>query len=493
MHQDNCAAAEMTPLFNTAQIRAIEQQHGTAGLMEKAGLAAATLAKELAADGLPVLVLAGPGNNGGDAFVAARILKACWYQVDVVFTGNAAKLPVDARAAYQAWLAEGGETLTVIPPNGEYGLIIDGLFGIGLTRDLDARHTALVEAVNALPATILALDIPSGLCADTGRVLGTAIVADHTLTFLGLKPGLCTLDGPDHAGVVHSTDLGIAMPPSQGWLVNTIPGSLAQRPRNSHKGSYGSVGVIGGDTAMTGAALLAGRAALLSGAGRVYAGLLAEHAPAVDIDQPELMLRSAKTIFDLNHLNALVVGPGLGHSGHAEAAVQRAIHYPAPLLLDADALAILVQNTHLRGEFCTRSHDSVITPHPGEAATLLACSTTDIQSDRVGTALRIAQEYRAITVLKGCGSVIATPDGRWFINASGNPGMSSAGMGDVLAGSIAALLAQGVASLDAALLGVYLHGAAADSLVADGVGPVGLTASEVALEARSLLNQWINA
>ncbi|HQR50420.1 MAG TPA: NAD(P)H-hydrate dehydratase [Methylophilaceae bacterium] len=485
----------MTPLYLTSQIRTMEQAHGSAGLMEKAGLAAAELSRALLSEEADaLLVLAGPGNNGGDALVAARHLRHDWHRVDVVFTGSADKLPADASDAYDAWLACGGEVLAAIPAGKGYGLIIDGLFGIGLTRELDVRHRDIVRQVNAMDVTVLALDVPSGLDADTGRILGCAIKADHTLAFLGLKPGLFTLDGPDHAGLVHVTDLGIEADPSgaqPGWLIDTPPTLPAPRRRNSHKGSYGSAGILGGDTAMVGAALLAGRAALLAGAGRVYAGLLAEHAPVVDFGQPELMLRSAGTLFDIAPFGVLAAGPGMGRSQRAEAALLRAIHTPAPLLLDADALHLIAANDQLRDQFHQRTHGNILTPHPGEAAALLGCSVAEIQADRVASALDIAQACNAITVLKGCGSVIATPDGRWFVNASGNAGLASAGMGDVLSGLIAALVAQDMTPEAATLLGVYLHGAAADSLVGAGVGPVGLTASEVAQEARDLLNQWI--
>jgi hydroxyethylthiazole kinase-like uncharacterized protein yjeF len=481
----------MQSLYTTTQIRAIEQTHGTLGLMEKAGQAVAELARNLTEDGLPILVLAGPGNNGGDALVAARHLKHAWHRVDVVFTGDAARLPADAKAALDAWLACGGEILSEIPCGNNYGLVLDGLFGIGLIRPLEGAYATLIDQINTIAVPKLAIDVASGLCTDSGRIMGSAIRADYTLTFLGLKPGLFTLDGPDCSGIVHVSDLGVTtdiMP--QGGLIDAPPALPNPRRRNSHKGSYGSVGVLGGDSAMTGAALLAARAALLTGAGRVYAGLLAGHAPAVDFSQPELMLRSAETLLDLNHLSALVVGPGMGHSGAAEAALQRAIDYPAALLLDADALTLLAKNTALRNQFGQRSHGNILTPHPGEAATLLECSVAEVQSDRIAAAQRIARDYHAIAVLKGCGSIVAFPDGRWFVNASGNAGMASGGMGDVLAGIIGSLAAQGMAPEQATLLGVYLHGAAADSLVADGVGPVGLTASEVTQEARNLLNKW---
>lgn len=484
----------MQPLFNIAGIRAMEEAHGTAGLMEKAGLAVATLAREL----LPpeadsILILAGPGNNGGDALVAARLLNAWWLRVEVVLTGEVGKLPPDAAAAYAAWTEAGGTCRTDIPER-RFDLIIDGLFGIGLSKPLHGIYPALIRQINAMDAPILAIDIPSGLEADTGRVMGEAIVADHTLTFLGLKPGLFTLEGVDHAGDVHYSDLGIdvtSVIPAPGYLLNTRPTLPQARLRNSHKGTYGSLGVLGGDHAMVGAALLSARAALLIGTGRVYAGLMAENAPVFDAAQPELMLRNARDLLDLNHLTALVAGPGLGRSGHAESLLQRALHYPASLVLDADALVLLAENTELRQALAERTHPTLLTPHPGEAATLLACSTAEIQADRVASALKIAEKYWAMVLLKGAGTVIAMPDGQWFINTTGNPGLAAAGMGDTLAGIIGGLATQGLPLEQAALLGTYLHGAAADALVEEGIGPLGLTASEVALKSRELINLWI--
>jgi len=482
------------PLFRTSEIRAIEQAHGAAGLMEKAGLAVATLAKELLPDeAYSVLIVAGPGNNGGDALVAARHLKSWWLRVDVFFAGDPDRLPPDAAVAYRAWLDAGGELLSTLPEK-THDLIIDGLFGIGLAKSLHGNYPDLVRQINAMEAPVLAIDIPSGLCANTGRVLGEAVVADHTLTFLGLKPGLFTLDGVDCAGTVHFSDLGVdtgTVAHPQGWLLNEIPALPPPRLRNSHKGSNGSIGVLGGDTAMVGATLLAARAALLIGAGRVYAGLLAEDALAVDPVQPELMLRDGKSLLDLNHLTALVAGPGLGRSGHAEAALHRALRYPAPLVLDADALVLLAENTELRQALAAREHATLLTPHPGEAAALLACSVADVQADRIASALQISEKYWAIVLLKGAGTVIAMPDGQWFINASGNPGLAAAGMGDTLAGIIGGLAVQGMELDQATLLGTYLHGAAADALAAEGIGPLGLTASEVALAARELINLWI--
>lgn len=244
---------------------------------------------------------------------------------------------------------------------------------------------------------------------------------------------------------------------------------------------------------MAGAALLAAHAALLSGAGRVYAALLAENAPAVDPLHPEIMLRSPDKLAELiklAQLDCVVVGPGLGQSPVAIKWLEHWIAQNVPLLLDADALNLLSTHPHLRDAMQTRKAASVITPHPGEAARLLSCSAARIQQDRNECALRLAKELNVVCVLKGVGSVCAHPGGEWFINTSGNPGLASAGMGDVLSGIISSFIAQGLSALDAAKLGVYLHGAAADALVEQGIGPVGLTASEIALEVRNLINQY---
>jgi len=488
----------LPPLYRAEQIRAIELQHGTDGLMEQAGLAVADLAYELVKESrADILILAGPGNNGGDALVAARHLKSHFYHTHVVFTGDAAKLPPDALAAYNAWLACGGQVSSEIPPGLEFGVVIDGLFGIGLTRELDARYVQLIDAINALPTIRLAIDIPSGLSADTGHVLGAAIAAEHTITFIARKPGLYTLDGPDHAGQIHVETLGIT-PPTVipcGWLLDSPPAKLAPRKRNSHKGSFGSVAVLGGNTGMLGAALLAGRAALLAGSGRVYCHFLAADAPLIDPNFPELMLRHGGLVAEngAENMDCIIVGPGMGRSAQAAGQLKAVLQTSSPLVLDADALHLLAADPALSTLLKQRGN-AVLTPHPGEAAALLSCDTTQIQSDRIASAQHIANRYHATVVLKGAGSIIATPEGsseksRWYVNASGNPGLSAAGMGDVLTGIIAALIVQGLSVEQATLLGVYLHGSAADSLVADGVGPIGLKASEIALEVRNLLNE----
>ena len=486
------------PILLTADLRAIEnaalREPVPQPLMARAGLAAAELARALAGDsGKPVLILAGPGNNGGDAFVVACHLRQWWHKVTVVCLADPGQYSGDAAAAFDAWRKTGGETRSAPPPTLDWALVVDGLFGIGLQRDVDGDYAALIDYVNALDTPVLSLDVPSGLDADTGRVWGCAVQADHTITFIALKPGLLTLDGPDLCGALHVAELGLSGAVASAKHGVTIAGGvlthvLPPRPRNSHKGTYGSVGIVGGAHGMPGAILLAGRAALKCGAGRVYAGLLAHDAPRVDPLQPELMLRPADGVLRLDHLSAVAIGPGLGNSPDAEEYLDWAVEYPAPLVLDADALNLLATTESLKHKLKQRLIKYLLTPHPAEAARLLGCDTADVQRDRVSAALRLAAEWDAGVVLKGAGSVCAWPDGHWAINTSGNPGMASAGMGDVLTGILAGLLAQGVDERHALTAAVYLHGAAADHCVADGIGPIGLTAGECIDAARVLLN-----
>ncbi len=487
------------PLLRADALRNVEQAalsgRNPLPLMERAGRAAAEVARRLAGDhGKPVLILAGPGNNGGDALVVARYLKQWWFAVTVVCSGDPKKYSGDAAAALQAWRKAGGSMAMAIPPAQDWGLVVDGLFGIGLRRDPEGPYAALIEEINALPVPVLALDLPSGLDAETGRIMGCAIEASHTITFIALKPGLLTLDGPDLCGEIQVADLGLADAVGaapHGVLIadGVLKHLLPPRPRNSHKGSYGSAGIVGGTHGMSGAALLAGRAALKCGAGRVYAGLLADDIPLLDPLQPELMLRPADDVLRLDHLTALAVGPGLGNTPDALEYLDWALEKNIPLLLDADALNMVAMFEAQSSKLKQRTAPTILTPHPAEAARLLACSVDEVQRDRVGTALRLAAEFNAGVVLKGCGSICAWPDGHWAINTSGNPGMAAAGMGDVLSGIIAALLAQGVDERHALTAAVYLHGAAADRLVENGTGPIGLTAGEVIDAARILLNR----
>jgi ADP-dependent NAD(P)H-hydrate dehydratase / NAD(P)H-hydrate epimerase len=493
------------PVLLATEIRAIEKrcaEQGITDLMQRAGLAAANAARDMLGDtAKSVLVLAGPGNNGGDAFEVACHLKDWFFRVTVFFSGDPAKLPEDAKRAHAKWVERKGHTIAFPPEqHGKYDLIVDGLFGVGLSRAPAGIYSDAVEYTNLLGAPVLALDVASGLNADTGAFFArgdrAGICATRTITFIGLKPGLFMLDGVDCSGGIELADLGIdaAIPgDSAGRTVGTdlFAGHLKPRAKNSNKGSMGSVAVIGGAAGMTGAALLAGRAALKLGAGKVYCGLVQEAgAPAFDPDQLELMLRPADSLFEPGVADAIVAGPGMGTSDHAKTLLKRALAAPVPLVLDADALNLVSADSALARDVAARKHPTLITPHPGEAARLLAKSIAEVQADRIAAAQLLAKQFNCTALLKGAGSVIAGRGGRWFINTSGNPGMASAGMGDVLSGMLGTLLAQGWDGLAAMQAGVHLHGCAADACVAEGRGPAGLTASEVTEAARSLFNVW---
>lgn len=475
------AALSTTPLLRSDELRDLETRHAdaTPPLMERAGHAAADFARQLLKGSkAPVLVFAGPGNNGGDALVMARVLGQQGIQVVVAGAGGAV-------------------------PAGDYGLVVDGLFGIGLVRPLAGPYADLVARINAFSGPVLALDIPSGLDGDTGRVLGVAVRATHTLSFIGGKPGLYTLDGPDHCGEVKVVDLGLRLDEFPGALlaVDDFRDCLKPRRRNSHKGSYGSLAVIGGAAGMTGAALLAARAGLKLGAGRVFVGLL--QALAVDPLQAELMLRAPDDA--LAQATAAVVGPGLGASDAAVEILRRVLSpkpgavpgdsasHDFPLLLDADALNLLAAHPVLAAQVARRAAPTLITPHPAEAARLLASTTEAVQADRVGATLELARRFKAHVALKGCGTVVAHPDGRWRINTTGNPALASGGSGDVLAGMAGALLAQGWPAAAALSGAVLLHGAAADVLAAADAGPIGTAAGELIPVARTLLNRLISS
>jgi hydroxyethylthiazole kinase-like uncharacterized protein yjeF len=487
----------MHGLYTVAEVRRIEHAALAAAppgtLMRRAGAAAAAAAGRLLPNGGRVLALAGPGNNGGDALEAAALLAYQGFAVTIRFCGSAGALSADAAAALGRAQASPALFQPADPAAG-WDLVIDGLFGIGLTRPVSGELAALVAAVNRLSCPVLALDVPSGLNADTGGVVGPdgiAVRASHTITFIADKPGLHTADGRDCAGLVELATLRVdagLYPPPHALLaeIGLFASALQRRRQNSHKGSFGDVGILGGAPGMAGAVVLAARAAAMSGAGRVYAGFIAEP-PAFDPVHPEIMCRRASEL-DLARA-ALVAGPGLGVSADARGLLAGALASSAPLVLDADALNMIAADDKLRQALAGRTGATLMTPHPLEAARLLACGAADIQADRLQAARRLAATFNAMVVLKGSGSVIARPDGMAVINPTGNPGLASAGTGDVLAGLCGALLAQHWTPWQAALGAVWLHGAAADLLVDQGVGPTGLVASELGSAIRTCLNR----
>ena len=487
----------LRPVYRTAEIRSLEKHHAGDDLMERAGRAAAAVALRMLANRSgPVVVLAGPGNNGGDGFVIARELRAAFHEVIVVFAADAKRLPPDAARAHGAFVAAGGSTHAELP-RVQPALIVDALFGLGFDRTLPEPHAEWVRWANAQSAPTLALDIPTGLRADTGIATAPAIRADATVTFIGLKPGLLTAEGPDLCGTISVADLGIdprSREPAQGRLLEwstvaaKLPEAFSRRVNAVHKGSFGTLGVIGGRSGMIGAALLAGRAALRCGAGKVRVGFVASEVPSVDPLTPELMLAESAQVLEAG-ADVWVVGCGMGSDDVARDALLRTVDDKVPLVLDADALNVLAGDPKLQRTVRSRDGATIVTPHPAEAARLLGSTVAAVQRDRLAAAASIAHELHAHVVLKGAGTIVAHPDRRFDINGSGNPGLAFAGSGDVLAGMIGACLAQNADAVAAARIGVCMHGTAADALVARGVGPIGLSGAELVDAARDLLNR----
>lgn len=498
-----------TALYTVSEIREIEQAcipvlpEGT--LMQRAGKAAAQFALGLLANasaGTRILAFAGPGNNGGDAVEAARLLAEHGLDVTVLLCADPARLPVDARQVLER--ARNSplhivDAATALPEAmGPCDLAIDGLFGIGLARPIAGIHRHLVERINALPCPVLALDVPSGLDADTGAIIGDdgiAVRATHTITFIADKPGLHTLYGRDCAGHVHVAGLDIdagRFNPARMHLnsVEAFSSFLKKRPHHSHKGSFGDVIIVGGAPGMAGAPILAARAAAKCGAGRVYAAFIGDP-PSYDSVQPELMCRAAATMEFGS--GALVAGPGMGTSREANDVLARALLGSGPLVADADALNLIAAEPGLQSRMAERMGPTIITPHPLEAARLLGSTTHEVQSDRLQSARELARRFHAVVVLKGSGTIIARQDGEIAVNTTGNPALATAGTGDVLAGICGALLAQGIPAWNTALAATWLHGQAADTLVRQGAGPIGLTASELIPAVRTLLNQLTEA
>ena len=427
-----------------------------------------------------ILAAVGPGNNGGDALFAACRLRRAGYQVEVLLPapGNAA-----VQAALSEWQALGGSvrpTLLAGINEPQPELLLDGLFGVGLARPLQGEWHMLIEQLDSLPCRKLAIDVPSGLDATSGQPQSIALHADVTISFLCPKPGLYTAAGPDHCGEVIIDDLACPptlYPPPAGTLA--LPdAAVLRRKRDSHKGSHGVLSIIGGAAGMNGAALLAGRAALAMGAGKIFVHPLD---PTLVLDPlcPELMLRPWQQNLQIPDNHHLVVGPGLGLSDQAHAALSRALLHPGSLLLDADGLNLLAADHGLQQLLLQRSGDTILTPHPTEAARLLDCDTASVQADRLGALRELSQRFDCVVLLKGCGTLLARYGQPYRLLQSGSPSLAVAGQGDVLAGAIAALLAQGMAPLDAAHLAADVHATAGEHYSTQAGGPIGLSSQQL--------------
>ena len=474
-------------LFDTAATQRLEQRAAALlpahTLMQRAGLSIARLARALAPHARTVWIACGPGNNGGDGLEAAVHLHQRGLQVAVTWLGTPETAPADTVRAWHSARAA-GVPFSSQPPSdlGPNDLCIDALLGLGLApadmRAAPAAHSPLLKALQQLrqsAAPVLAVDLPTGLQADTGQYATGFVpdpaspppVARHTLSLLTLKAGLFTGVGRDAAGTVWLDDLGCvpgAEPPS-AWLIGHP--ALSPRLHASHKGSYGDVAVVGGEgldsrgMGMTGAALLAARAALHSGAGRVLVCLLDGGAMALDLQQPELMFRH----FDVLLLEQLAVVCGCGGGGAVGAVLPEVLLRAQQLVLDADALNAIAADSALQSAVCARAargQSTVLTPHPLEAARLLGTDTARVQADRLEAAKQLAERFVCVAVLKGSGSVVAAPGRAPCINPTGNARLATAGTGDVLAGMIGARLAAGTGAWQAATSAVFAHGMTAD-------------------------------
>jgi hydroxyethylthiazole kinase-like uncharacterized protein yjeF len=467
-------------LYRVEELREIERsaaQMLPAGtLMARAGRAAAAyIAQQHTGAASSVCIVCGPGNNGGDGFVVASELRARGHDVLCVLLGTAQPATTDALDAHARWTASGGRVEPHVPLDGRFDVVVDALFGIGMSRPLAGEFLAAVEWMNR-QALVYAIDVPSGLDADTGAWVGgvSGVCAKATVTFIGDKPGLHTAHGVDAAGDVLVESIGVDTPASRGHLIGVDDLGTVRLPRrrDTHKGTYGNLVVVGGGRGMVGAALLAGRAALRLGAGRVYIDAIGAPEFRVDPACPELMFRP---LSELDDLHAIVVGCGLGADADGHAAVSAVLARNVPLVADADALNLIAADAELQRRAIGCGAALVLTPHPLEAARLLGGTASSVQADRATAARRLAEHFNCIAVLKGAGTVIARPDGHYAINPTGSAALATAGTGDVLAGMIGALIAQGHDAWCSTQAAVWLHGRGAE-----GVGDIGLLADEVA-------------
>lgn len=487
------------PLYTTEQIGALDRcainDHGIPGIMLMARAAQVTLRHLLETWPAPerLQIFCGTGNNGGDGFLIADLAHKRGISVSVFQLGDAAKITGDALAAREQALSNGVQIATFAADAlGDDGVIVDAMLGIGLGGDVRADVAQAIEAINTSAAPVVAVDIPSGVCGDTGAILGAAVEADLTVTFIGLKRGLFTFQAPDYIGALLFSDLAVPME-----AYNRVPSHchrlelevllecLADRPATAHKGLYGNVLVVGGDYGMAGAAAMAAEAALRCGAGLVQVATRREHIAAVVARTPEVMPHGvdSKAEFEalLDTAQVLVVGPGLGQSDWSRQLLHRTLASEKPIVLDADALNLLAEGS-LDVELPRENW--VLTPHPGEAARLLGISTAQVQADRFAAVTSLQSRFGGVVILKGNGTLISA-GGEHLLSDYGNPGMASGGMGDVLSGVIGALLGQQLPALDAAALAVCLHGAAAD--IAAEEGQRGLVATDLMQPMRALL------
>jgi NAD(P)H-hydrate epimerase len=484
-------------LYRAADVRELDriaiEEYGIPGitLMSRAG---AALFDELCCrwpEARRIVVVCGGGNNGGDGYVVARLAKEQGFDVTLMALRDPSMLTGDAKTAWGAARAAGLAVVTFNPEVfSNADVVVDAIFGTGLDREVNGEWATAINAINASNVPVLAVDIPSGLHADSGRMLGAAIVADATVTFIGLKCGLLTGEGRDCCGAIRFDDLGVPQQiyeqrPSSlqriDWL--RLKALLPTRRRSAHKGDHGHVLIVGGNHGMAGAVRLAAEASLRVGSGLTTVATRPEHTAAMAAARPEVMWRGIDDVTDLQPLlqraTVVAIGPGLGQDRWGQQLLNCVIESRLPLVVDADALNLLAIESFKNSRW-------ILTPHPGEAARLLQCATTDVNRDRFHTAEQLSQQYGGVVVLKGAGTLVAEANGHIAVCSDGNPGMATAGMGDVLTGVIAGLLAQGLNLSQAAQCGVALHAAAADKAAT--AGERGMMAGDVVECLRRFVN-----
>ncbi len=489
-------APTLRPLYRAEQVGELDRRTIASGidgfaLMQRASAAAWQVLRRHWPTARSLTVLCGAGNNGGDGHVLAAMAAAEGLAVQRILLKGVDDLSGDARRAADMATAAGVDAepwASGMALSGE--LLVDALLGTGLSGEVRGDFRDAIAAVNASGRPVLAVDIPSGLHADTGAVLGEAVRAAATVTFIGDKLGLHTGAAADHVGELHFRHLEVdagaetdILPAAELLDERLIPIWLPPRARTTHKGDCGHALVLGGAPGFGGAALLAAEACARTGAGKVSLATAPEHVVASLLRRPEVMAYGVRGAPDLGelpgHADVVVVGPGLGQGSWGQGVLQAALAAGKPLVVDADGLNLLVASE-------THRDDWVLTPHPGEAARLLGCSADEVEADRPAAALALRERWGGVVILKGAGTLVAGPSGL-AVCPFGNPGMASGGMGDALSGMLGGLLAQGLSLETAARLGVVLHARAAD-LAARDAGERGLLAGDLASYARILVN-----
>lgn len=489
-------------LYTTTQVREFDriaiQDYGLPGitLMQRAGEACFEVLRQRWPDEESVTVFCGAGNNAGDGFIIAALAEQAGMLVQVALVGSVEKLRGDARLAYEFAVQH---EVVMRPFDAQQaiqaGVLVDAMLGTGLNNDVREPYTTAIAHINASGLPVLAVDVPSGLSADSGAVLGSAVRADCTVTFIAMKQGLLTGRAPALTGTLHFADLEVpdevihALQAAGRCLeLQGLLNRLPPRARDDHKGRFGHVLVVGGDIGMAGAALMAGSAAQRCGAGLVSIATQPANVAAFVTRCPELMTHGVSSTQDLQSLlrraSVVAIGPGLGQSPWSEQLLQQVLATELPLVIDADALNML---SRLAAKQAVQRKNWVLTPHPGEASRLLGRATSKIQNDRFASVRALQQRYGGAALLKGAGTLICDAGPAIDVCAYGNPGMASGGMGDVLSGVIAALLAQHLNVGDAARLGACLHAYSAD-LAAAAEGQIGLAATDLLPHLRASIN-----